>query len=89
VTEPEPSTAEEAVPARTPAAETEGELSDREAEVPRLLAVGRLNQEIAAGLGLDVAAVGSLEATAMEKLGLKTRADLVRYVVQQMWLTCG
>ncbi len=66
-----------------------GELSDREAEVARLTAAGHSNKEIAARLDLSVKTVETYRARGMEKLGLTSRADLVRYAVQQGWLKDG
>jgi DNA-binding NarL/FixJ family response regulator len=63
-----------------------GELSEREAEVARLTAAGYSNKEIASRLELSVKTVETYRARGMEKLGLKGRADLVRYAVQQGWL---
>ena len=64
-------------------------LSDREAEVARLTAAGHSNKEIAARLELSVKTVETYRARGMEKLGLGSRADLVRYAVQQGWLQDG
>jgi len=61
-------------------------LSEREAEVGRLTAAGYSNKEVAARLELSVKTVETYRARAMEKLGLQSRADLVRYAVQQGWL---
>jgi DNA-binding NarL/FixJ family response regulator len=61
-------------------------LSDREAEVARLTAAGRSSKEIASGLNVSVKTVETYRARGMEKLGLQTRAELVRYAVQQGWL---
>ena len=66
-----------------------GELSDREAEVARLTAAGHSNKEIAGRLNLSVKTVETYRARALEKLGLRGRADLVRYAVQQGWLQDG
>jgi DNA-binding NarL/FixJ family response regulator len=63
-----------------------GDLSEREAEVARLIAAGHSNKEIAARLALSVKTVETYKARSMEKLGLSSRADLVRYAVQQGWL---
>ena len=65
------------------------ELSEREAEVARQTAAGHSNKEIAARLELSVKTVETYRARAMEKLGLRGRADLVRYAVQQGWLQGG
>ena len=61
-------------------------LSDREREVLLRVAIGYSNKEIAAELGLSVKTVESYKARAAEKLGLKTRVDIVRYAVRQGWL---
>jgi DNA-binding NarL/FixJ family response regulator len=66
-----------------------GELSDREAEIARLTAAGHSNKEIASRLDLSVKTVETYRARGMEKLGLTSRADLVRYAVQQGWLHDG
>ena len=63
-----------------------GDLSDREAEVVRLIAAGYSNKEIASRLGLSVKTVETYKARSMEKLGLASRADLVRYALQRGWL---
>lgn len=63
-----------------------GELSEREAEVVRLIAAGHSNKEIAARLGLSVKTVETYKARSLEKLGLNSRADLVRYALQRGWL---
>jgi DNA-binding NarL/FixJ family response regulator len=64
----------------------EAELSERETEVVRLTAAGHSNKTIAAKLGLSVKTVETYRARSLEKLGLHTRADLVRYAVQRGWL---
>ena len=63
-----------------------GELSDRESEVVRLIASGYSNKEIAAQLDLSVKTVETYKTRSMEKLGLRSRADLVRYAIQCGWL---
>jgi DNA-binding NarL/FixJ family response regulator len=63
-----------------------GDLSDREAEVVRLIAVGHSNKEIGSRLCLSVKTVETYKARSMEKLGLDSRADLVRYALQRGWL---
>lgn len=66
-----------------------GELSERETEVAQRTAAGHTNKEIAAHLELSVKTVETYRARAMEKLGLRSRADLVRYAFQQGWLQDG
>ena len=56
-------------------------LSDREREVLCLVAQGHTNQEIAKRLSLSVKTVETYRARLMTKLGLRTRADLVRYAL--------
>ncbi|MFP5327378.1 MAG: response regulator [Acidimicrobiia bacterium] len=56
-----------------------GELSERELEVLRLVALGNTNAEIAAELYVSVRTVETHRAHVQQKLGIKARADLVRY----------
>ena len=62
------------------------ELSDREAEVVRLIARGFSNKEIAARLDVSIKTVETYKARASEKLNLRTRVDIVRYGVAHGWL---
>ena len=62
------------------------ELSERETQVLRLLARGHAMKEIAASLDVGLRTVETYRARAMEKLGLTTRAELVRYAVGKRWL---
>ncbi len=68
-----------------------GELTGREAEVVRLIALGHSNKEIAARLEISVKTVETHKARSLERLGLQSRADLVQYALQQGWLQgeCG
>ena len=52
----------------------------------RLIAAGLSNKEVAAQLELSVKTVESYKARSLEKLGLTSRADLVRYALQRGWL---
>jgi two-component system response regulator NreC len=61
----------------------EDPLSEREREVLRLLALGHTNQEIAKMLYLSVRTVETHRAHIMQKLRLTTRAELVRYAIDQ------
>ena len=62
------------------------ELSEREAEVLRMIASGYSNKEIAGRLSLSVKTVEAHKANAMRKLGLSGRIDIVKYAVLQGWL---
>jgi DNA-binding NarL/FixJ family response regulator len=59
-----------------------GELSERELAVLRLIALGYTNAEIATELFVSVRTVESHRAHVQQKLGLKGRADLVRFARQ-------
>jgi DNA-binding NarL/FixJ family response regulator len=61
-------------------------LTDREAEVLRLIASGYGNKEIAAQLVLSVKTIEAHKANAMRKLDLNGRIDIVKYAVLQGWL---
>jgi len=55
------------------------DLSEREREVLRLSALGHTNAEIASMLFVSVRTVENHRASVMRKLGLRTRAELVRH----------
>jgi two-component system, NarL family, response regulator NreC len=61
-------------------------LSEREHEVMRYVAHGYSNKEIAAKLDVSVKTVETYRYRAGEKLGLTSRAELVRYAIGQGWL---
>jgi two-component system response regulator NreC len=56
-------------------------LTDREREVLSLIALGHTNSEIAKQLYLSVRTVESHRAHIQQKLGLQSRAELVRYAL--------
>lgn len=62
------------------------ELSGREAEVLRQTAWGYSNKEIAQELGISVKTVETYKGRVMEKLELRSRAEVVRYAIRQGWL---
>lgn len=66
--------------------ESKGELSDREAEVLRLIAFGYSNKEIGARLDLSIKTIEAHKSNAMRKLGITSRIDIVRYAILQNWL---
>jgi two-component system, NarL family, response regulator NreC len=61
----------------------EDPLSDREREVLRLLALGHTNQEISTQLYISVRTAETHRAHIMQKLRLSSRAELVRYALDQ------
>jgi two-component system response regulator NreC len=62
-------------------------LSEREREALKLVASGYTGREIAERLGLSPKSVETYRARVLEKLGLRTRADLVRYALRRGLLT--
>lgn len=69
-----------------PRHEAQGSITDREAEVLRLIAWGYSNKEIAARLEISVKTVEVHKANAMRKLDMRSRIDIVRYALLQGWL---
>jgi len=63
------------------------QLSERELEVLELVAKGYSNKEIAEKLVISVKTVETHKARVMEKLGLKTRPELVEYALKKGLLT--
>ena len=61
-------------------------ITDREASVLRLMAIGHSNKEIASALDIAVKTVEVHKANAMRKLNLRGRIDVVRYAVLSGWL---
>jgi DNA-binding NarL/FixJ family response regulator len=55
--------------------------TSRQLEVVRLLAEGKVNKEIACRLGIAVRTVEAHRANIMQKLGLHSLADLIRYAL--------
>jgi len=66
---------------------SEDRLSQREHEVLQLLALGHTNQEIARLLCISVRTAETHRAHIMQKLGLSTRAEIVRYALACGYLT--
>lgn len=62
------------------------ELSEREREVLREVARGYSNKEIANRLAISVKTVETHKSNAQKKLGLRSRADVVRYAQHLGWL---
>jgi DNA-binding NarL/FixJ family response regulator len=61
-------------------------LSEREREVLIRIAKGFSNKEIATELALSVKTVETYKGRVAEKLGLRTRVEIVRFAAQQGWL---
>ena len=61
-------------------------LSDREFEVLRALGSGLMVKEVAAQLRLSAKTVSTYRARVLEKMGLESKADLVRYVTAHQLL---
>jgi DNA-binding NarL/FixJ family response regulator len=61
-------------------------LSPREEEVLRAVAWGYTNKELADRLGLSVKTVETHKVRICDKLGLRSRAEMVQYAVRQGWL---
>jgi len=68
------------------AGKAEGTISEREADVLRLIACGYSNKEIAVQLSLSVKTIEAHKANAMRKLDLNGRIDIVKYAKLQGWL---
>lgn len=62
------------------------QLSEREEQVLRAVAEGYSNKEIAATLDISVKTVETYKARSMEKLGLRSRVDIIRAARGQGWL---
>jgi DNA-binding NarL/FixJ family response regulator len=75
-------------PTPAPSGEADGSvLSERESEVLRMIAEGYAMKEIAAQLDVSARTLETYRQRAMDKLGLRSRADIVRFAVKQGWLT--
>jgi len=62
------------------------DLSKREEDVLKFVALGFLTKEIAARLQISIKTVETHKANAMSKMGMHSRIDIVRYAVLQGWL---
>lgn len=61
-------------------------LTELERDVLRFVARGHTNAEITSQLNIRGEAVGRCRARLMTKLGLHTRAEIVRFAIEQGWL---
>jgi len=62
-------------------------LSEREEQVLRAIAWGHSNKEVGEQLGVSTKTVETYKARIADKLGLHSRTDIVRYALQQGWLS--
>jgi len=69
--------------------EPEDDLTDRERQILRLIALGYTNQEIAGDLHLSVRTIEAHRRHILDKLRLNTRAELVRYALERRIVTIG
>jgi two-component system, NarL family, response regulator NreC len=69
--------------------EPDDDLTDREREILRLIALGYTNQEIAKQLYLSVRTIEAHRRHVLDKLRLSTRADLVRYALERRIVGIG
>jgi DNA-binding NarL/FixJ family response regulator len=61
---------------------TSSTLTHREREVVQLIAEGKINKQVAQLLNISIKTVETHRATAMQKLKVRTTAELVRYAVR-------
>ena len=66
--------------------ENKNELTDRESEVLRLIALGYSNKEIAERIDLSIKTIEAHKANSLRKLGISSRTDIVRYAILQNWM---
>ena len=62
-------------------------LTERETEVLKLVARGFSNKEVASRLSISVKTVETHKAKIMEKLGLQSRSEVVRFALKRGWLS--
>jgi two-component system response regulator NreC len=75
--------------ARLVLGEPQDDLTDREREVLRLIALGYTNLEVAGQLFLSVRTIEAHRRHILDKLRLSTRADLVRYALERKIVGIG
>ena len=74
------------MPVSSAPGDSSADLSDREEAVLRMTARGYSNKEIATRFTLSVKTVETYRTRATEKLGLRTRAEIVRHAAARGWL---
>ena len=78
-----------ALAARLVMSEPEDDLTERERQILRLIALGYTNQEIAGQLFLSVRTIEAHRRHILDKLRLTTRAELVRYALERRIVEVG
>jgi two-component system response regulator NreC len=78
-----------ALAARLVMGEPEDDLTERERQILRLIALGYTNQEIAGQLYLSVRTIEAHRRHILDKLRLTTRAELVRYALERRIVEIG
>lgn len=58
-------------------------LSNREMQVLKLIALGKTRKEIASGLFLSISTINTYRSRILEKMGMKNNAELMRYAFKQ------
>ena len=76
----------EGTPSRFSTTPARPRISEREASVLRMMALGHSNKEIATALDIALKTVEVHKANAMRKLNLRGRIDVVRYAALSGWL---
>lgn len=62
------------------------ELTERETSVLKLAAKGFSNKEIAGRFDISIKSIETYKARGLEKLGLRTRVELIRHALARGWL---
>jgi len=74
-------------PERAEQATPGAELSEREAAIVRLIALGYSIKQIAARLNVSIKTVETYKTRAMEKMDVRDRVGLVRFAIRSGWMT--
>lgn len=62
------------------------DLTERESETLRYVALGYSNREIADKFGISVKTIEAHKSNAMQKLEMKSRRDIINYAILQGWM---
>ncbi len=63
-----------------------GQLTNRESEILRLIALGYSNKEISEQFDISVKTVEAHKANSLKKLGISSRKEIIRYAILQGWM---